>query len=318
MRENDWMLVVQVPKAKAYAPLFRARLILSGIMVLALSLIIYLVIRNTRGLVGKLEAADTAKEDLRAQLFSAAKLASVGEMAAGVAHEINNPLAIIYEEVGMIKDILDPQFKQELNNEDLRERMQAITDAAMRGRAITSKLLAFSRRHDPTPEASDLNLLLMRVLAVKESEFRVSNIEVKTEYTDALPEVMINRNQIDQVILNLLHNARDAIITQAPHGTITMRSGLEDGWVYAEIQDTGCGMTDEQMQKIFFPFFTTKGVGKGTGLGLSISYGIIKSHGGRIEVESEQGVGSTFRVMFPKARVQTAKGAGEEGKEQRR
>jgi len=296
LTENDWALVVRVPVDRAYASLSHARLVLTGIMLTAMGFLLYVVFRSTRKIVGKLEKADTAKEDLRLHLFNAAKLASVGEMAAGVAHEINNPLAIIYEEASMMQDILDPQFGQEFKREDFQERLAAIKEATLRGRTITGKLMAFARRHDPDPEPSDINLLLERVLAVKDTEFKTSNIEVVRDHAEGLPQVMINRNQIDQVILNLLNNAKDAIDHD---GRITTRTRLNGKSVRIEVQDTGSGMSPEVIERIFFPFFTTKGVGKGTGLGLSISYGIIESHGGRIQVKSKVGNGTIFTIWLP-------------------
>ncbi len=296
LTEVDWALVVRVPQAKAYAPISNARFILVGFVALTLILIVYVVRRSTNRMVGRLESADTAKEELRLQLFNAAKLASVGEMAAGVAHEINNPLAIIYEEASMMKDILNPQFGQELNLNDFGERLNAITDAALRGRSITSKLMAFARKHDPNPEPTDIQVMLEKVIDVKLLDFKTSNIEVVRDYKDDLPWVMVNRNQMDQVLLNLLNNAKDAI---ERNGVITARLASEDNWVRIDIQDTGQGMSPEVQEKIFMPFFTTKGVGKGTGLGLSISYGIVNSLGGRIEVKSSPGKGSTFSILLP-------------------
>ena len=292
----DWGLVVRVPTAIALAPVRRARLMLVGILMLALVVLVLLVARRTSKIVGRLEAADTSKVDLQRQLFNAAKLASVGEMAAGVAHEINNPLAIVYEEAGMMRDVLNPQFNQQLDPDDFRERLDAIMAASIRGRTITRKLMAFARKHDTELELADINHVLEMALSIKETEFKVSNVEVRREFTEGLPRVLVNLNQMEQVLLNLLNNARDAMDGQ---GSITVRSRLEDMCVCFDVEDTGCGMSAEQMEKVFFPFFTTKGVGKGTGLGLSISYGIIKSLGGRIEVRSEEGAGTTFTVMFP-------------------
>jgi two-component system, NtrC family, sensor kinase len=296
LTENEWALVVRVPKDKAYAPLSNARFVMLGIMLAAIFIIFVVVFRRTKKLVGQLEATDKAKEDLRGQLFNAAKLASVGEMAAGVAHEINNPLAIIYEEASMMIDIMDPQFGQELDPDDFTERLNAIKEATMRGRSITSKLMAFARRHEPDPEPSDINMLIDRVLEVKALDFKVSNIEIYRDYAAELPWVMVNRNQMDQVLLNLLNNAKDAMNGA---GQLTIQTRLVDRWVNVKVKDTGLGMTPEIMEKIFYPFFTTKGVGKGTGLGLSISHGIVESFGGQINVESEVGAGTTFTILLP-------------------
>ncbi len=296
LAEHDWVLVVRVPEAAAYAPLRRATYLLVGAVLLAAVLIVVLVVRSSGRLVGKLEQADQARADLRGQLFHAAKLASVGEMAAGVAHEINNPLAIIYEETGMMKDSLDPRFAQDVDLEDFAERLNAIEEAALRGRSITRKLLAFSRQHESDAEPTDLNLVLQRVLNVKETEFKVSNIETSLELDTAVPLVDLNRNQLDQVILNLLNNAKDAI---GENGRITLRTRVEAASACIDIRDSGCGMTSEQLENAFFPFYTTKEVGRGTGLGLSISYGIVSAMGGSIEVDSEVGQGTTFTVSLP-------------------
>ncbi len=293
---NDWALVVQVPAAQAYAPLRRARVALVAIMVLLLAFIVGVVVRSTRKLVGRLEAADEAQRSLTLHLFNAAKLASVGEIAAGVAHEINNPLAIIYEEAALVTDLLDPSFGQTMDAAELRERLGAIKEAALRGRDITRKLLAFARQDEPELAPVQLESVVERVLKVKEMDLRTSNIEVRKEFAPVLPEIVASANQLEQVLLNLINNARDAI---GSNGRITLRTRVENGWVELDIGDTGRGMAPEVLGKVFFPFFTTKGVGKGTGLGLSISYGIIKSMGGRIEVQSRVGAGTTFTLFFP-------------------
>ena len=292
----DWGLVVRVPTAIALQPVHRARFALVGMLLLALAILVLLVVRRTHKIVNQLEAADRSRTDLRGQLFNAAKLASVGEMATGVAHEINNPLAIIYEEAGMMRDVLDPEFGLEVDPDDFRERLDAVKAAAIRGRTITRQLMAFARKHDVELEPVDINAFLDRVLALKATKLKVSNIEVRRDYAEDLPPALGNLNQLEQVLHNLLNNAIDAI--DGP-GRIAVRSRREGDTVSFDVEDTGSGMSPELLENVFFPFFTTKGVGKGTGLGLSISYGIIKSLGGRIEVNSEEGVGTTFTVMFP-------------------
>ncbi len=296
LNENDWALVVRLPKDRAYGPLRTAGLVMAGVMLVVLLFVVFVVIRNTRKIIRRFEAADVAKENLRHQLFSAAKLASVGEMAAGVAHEINNPLAIVYEEASMLKDLMDPQFGGQLKQEDLKERLEAIIEAIRRGRTITGKLLAFARPHEPEPESTNINLLVDRVIDAKEADFEISNIAVSKEFTDKLPVAMVNRNQMDQVMLNLLNNAKDAM---GETGQMTVRTRLVNEWIGIDVEDSGHGMTPEVIEQIFFPFFTTKGVGKGTGLGLSISYGIIKALGGKMEVKSDVGRGTIFTILLP-------------------
>jgi two-component system NtrC family sensor kinase len=279
--------------------LWPTRLVLDGIALLMLCLIVFFVPRFARGLVARLEAADTSKRKLTDQLFSAAKMASVGEMAAGVAHEINNPLAIIYEEASMILDIMNPEFGMQLDMADLQERLTVIKEATMRGRNITRNLLAFSRKNDPDPKTIDINDLITRTLKTRETACMVANVVIKTELDRHIPKVTLNPNQMVQVIVNLVNNAKDAM---PEGGTLTVRTGAAQEGVRIQVQDTGSGMSPEVMQRIFFPFFTTKVVGKGTGLGLSISYGIIKSFGGRIEVQSEVDQGTTFIIELPAAK----------------
>jgi two-component system NtrC family sensor kinase len=169
--------------------------------------------------------------------------------------------------------------------------------------------MAFARQHEPLPETVDVHGLLEQVLAMKEVDLSVSNVEVRKEFCSGRPEVFVTRNQLEQVFINLLNNARDAMDGA---GRVTLRTRRVGKGVEIDVEDTGCGMTDQQMENIFFPFFTTKGVGKGTGLGLSISYGIVKSFGGGIEVVSEVGVGSRFTVVLPAADTGVRRRTGEQ------
>jgi len=299
LQKSDWWLVVRVPEDQAYAPLRRAQAGIGAIMLATLIVVVAVALRSTKSLVSRLEAADTARGDLQRQLFNAAKLASVGEMAAGVAHEINNPLAVIYEEAGIMLDMLNPEFRREPDMDDFRERLTTIEETSIRGRKITRQLLAFSRKDEPNPVDLDMNDLVRHCLFTKETEFLVSDIEVHTDLADDLPPVPADHNQMEQVLLNLLNNARDAI---SDEGRITVQSRLARDAVQIQVSDDGCGMSQDLMERVFFPFFTTKGVGKGTGLGLSISYGIVKGLGGNIEVESEPGKGTTFTITLPVAR----------------
>ena len=299
LTEANWAVVVQVPASKAHRELWNARLVLSGIMLVALGLIVFFIMRFARKDAARMEAADATQRNLTDQLFSAAKMASVGEMAAGVAHEINNPLAIIYEEASMILDIMNPEFGLKLDMADLLERLTAIKDATMRGRNITRNLLAFSRQNEPDPKTIDINDLVTRTLKTRETACLVANVVIKTKLDRHIPKVTLNPNQMIQVIVNLVNNAKDAM---PEGGTLTVSTGAVEEGIRIKVQDTGSGMSPEVLQRIFFPFFTTKAVGKGTGLGLSISYGIIKSFGGRIEVHSEVGQGTTFIIELPAAK----------------
>jgi two-component system NtrC family sensor kinase len=170
-----------------------------------------------------------------------------------------------------------------------------------RARGITKKLLGFSRRTEPRPTLTNVNKLLDDVVSgLKEREFALSNIKLIRDYDLKLPKLLIDRDEMAQVFLNLINNAGDAI-HESPTGggTITLATRHDDNHVRISVTDTGVGMEPEQMKKIFLPFFTTKEVGKGTGLGLSVSLSIVESVGGTIEVQSVPGAGSSFTVVLP-------------------
>jgi two-component system NtrC family sensor kinase len=247
---------------------------------------------------GKLVAQQKETDQTRAQLEHAAKLASVGELASGIAHEINNPLAVITEESGLLMDYTDPQFGQTLDQNDLRERLDSIQKAAFRCRDITRKLLRFVRKTDFNLQEHNVHNIIDGVVdGLLGPEITVSKISIERHYNHYLSRLRTDANQLQQVILNIINNAGDAIGDK--EGIITIRTIEKEKKIVIEISDNGCGMTPDQLERVFLPFFTTKEVGKGTGLGLSVSYGIIRGLGGDIEVESTKDVGTTFRLILP-------------------
>jgi two-component system, NtrC family, sensor kinase len=221
----------------------------------------------------------------------------VGQLAGGVAHEINNPLAIIASEAGLMRDMLDPSLGLECTPETLIRELNEIDKAVYRAKNITQKILSFVRRTDPKLTPCDVRQLLEDVVSgVKEQEFSVSNITVDRDFEPNIPKLMLDPDLMRQVFLNLINNASDAVTEGS---TISLKTRLEDGWIKITVADDGVGMNAEQIQKAFMPFYTTKEVGKGTGLGLSISQNIVEGFGGRIEVVSQQGAGSAFTVCLP-------------------
>jgi two-component system NtrC family sensor kinase len=242
-------------------------------------------------------AEDTVRRELSGQLQHAARLASVGELSAVVAHYINNPLAIIAEESGLLQDLISPDFSDQLDRQELDEHLAAISEAAFRARDITRKLLSFVRRADVVPSLLDLNEVVEDAIAgLLEREMTVANIEVVRDFAADLPPVLADGGQIEQVLVNLVTNAIDAMPTG---GRLILSTAVDGPTVRVGVVDTGVGIAAAQMEKIFMPFHTTKEVGKGTGLGLSVSYSIVKGHGGDIQVESSPGSGSTFTVVLP-------------------
>jgi two-component system NtrC family sensor kinase len=267
-----------------------------SLLVSAVLILIAVVVIVNRA--GKLVAQQKETDQTRAQLEHAAKLASVGELASGIAHEINNPLAVITEESGLLMDYTDPQFGQTLDQDDLRERLDSIQKAAFRCRDITRKLLRFVRKTDFDLQEHDIHSIIDGVVdGLLGPEITVSKIGIERQYDRSLSKLKTDANQLQQVILNIVNNAGDAIGDK--EGTITIRTRGQGKKLMIDISDTGCGMTADQLEKVFLPFFTTKEVGKGTGLGLSVSYGIIRGLGGEIEVESAKDVGTTFRIILP-------------------
>ena len=226
------------------------------------------------------------------ELLHKEKLASMGQLAAGVAHEINNPLGsillfaeMLYEEAGE----KDPR----------RKDLKMITQETLRCKKIVSDLLNFARQQEILAQASDVNEILNQAVNSVSHQPNFNNVQIVKRFAADLPTLQADPAQLIQVFVNLLNNAADAM---PEGGTITLATRLEDGrGVQIEITDTGRGIPEENLSKLFTPFFTTKPVGKGTGLGLSIAYGIIKMHRGQIGVKSRVGQGTTFQITLPLA-----------------
>lgn len=241
------------------------------------------------------EELERAYEELQRsqeQLIRAARLATVGELAAIVAHELNNPLTAIlgYSQLAMA---------QIEDGSPLKEDLKVIEGEALRTKEIVRRLLDFAREVRPKTVEFDLNEVVEESVKVLAYELEASNIKVEKDLDPSLPKVMADPGQIRQVLTNMIVNAKDAM---EPKGGGTLRLATrsrEPGWVEVEISDTGVGIPPEHLPRIFDPFFTTKEPGKGTGLGLTVCHRIVSQHGGRIEVESQVGEGTTFRVILP-------------------
>jgi len=236
-------------------------------------------------------------QQLQEMLAHASKLASIGELAAGVAHEINNPLAIIMATSGVIRDMLNPEFELDHSPEAICKELSIIDTAANRAKGITRKLQDMGKNRVPCSIHCDVNALVDEVLnRLKKVEFKSKHIELVTNYSPDLPQILAEPDPLRQVFGNILINASDAI---ADKGTITVSTATKEGMIAITITDTGKGIPSENLQRIFNPFYTTKGGGKGTGLGLSIAASIVKYLGGTIKVNSIQGTGSSFTVLLP-------------------
>lgn len=299
---TDWALLTVPVDPQRTRSLNDAGLMLGAVSAAFIFAGFSTILIRSRTVVRRLERQDSERARLADELHHAARLASVGELAAGIAHEINNPLAIITEEAGLIRDLLDPKISGSGPTEDLVPHLETIHAAAFRARDITRRLLTFVRKVDVAPVRVDVNRQLEEILGgFLEHEMVTSCIEFSRNYASGLPPVLVDPGQLEQVVVNLVTNAIDAI---SGGGKIDVATRLEGAEVVITVTDTGCGIPAALLERIFMPFFTTKEVGRGTGLGLSVSYGIVKGMGGRIDVESEVGKGTRFLIRLPAASEQ--------------
>ncbi len=231
------------------------------------------------------------KEFTKRKIMESERLAIVGQLAANVAHELNNPLQgiVTYSSLLLEKDICD---------EPSRQNLEKISIQANRCREIIRGLLDFSRQKKPQKTLTDINALLRRCISLMENQAQFHNITIVQNFDETLPMIVVDPSQIERVFLNLIINAAEAMNGS---GTLTLTTGfgINAKNIEIEVKDTGHGISMENMEKIFNPFFTTKEIGHGVGLGLAISYGIVKEHNGEITVESEYGKGATFTVALP-------------------
>lgn len=246
-------------------------------------------------LVDKLGKAYNELNETQEQLRIAEKLASIGQLAAGVAHEINNPLGSILIYSSMLKNTIEKATADEQSREDL----DLIIDEAKRCKNIVANLLNFARQGKLNLTTVNFSKLLNSVIKLVRKNPDYADVNIKVETDGKGNQIEADEDQLKQVLLNLLNNACEAM-SEIQEKTITVKLSNEENEIVAEITDRGCGISQENYGKIFTPFFTTKKIGKGTGLGLAISYGIIKMHRGDISFKSEVGKGTTFKLKLPK------------------
>ena len=244
--------------------------------------------------LGRLVLLDdiTQRVRLEDQMVQTEKLTSLGLLAAGVAHEVNTPLAVISNYIQMLA-------KQIPSDDPRQKTIERIVKQTFRASEIVNNLLNFSRTGGAEPVEVDLNSVLEETLTLVQHPFKTAQVNVVRNYSEKLPLVLGSTTRLQQVFLNLFMNARDAM---PGGGMLEVRTGARNGSVEIEVTDTGSGIPPEHLHRIFDPFFTTKSTGRGTGLGLSVSYGIIKEHAGKVDVRSTVGKGTSFRLEFPVAR----------------
>jgi len=298
LKNGDWLLVYQQLAADAFADLNKTFKITTILMLLGPLAVVIMAFTLSRMIVNRIARADMEKQLMNEKVVEAGKLASVGELAAGVAHEINNPVAIMVEEAGWMGDLLqEEEFKESQNLAEFKKSIDQIQAQGRRCKQITHKLLSFARKTDGTVQDVDINDMLEELVALSAQRAKYSMVEIQSDYQESLPGVKVSLSELQQVFFNIINNAIDAMENNG--GKLKISSRQEDNHILVEISDTGKGIPEANLSRIFDPFFTTKPIGKGTGLGLSICYGIIDKMGGKIQCKSSVGVGTTFWVYIP-------------------
>jgi two-component system NtrC family sensor kinase len=237
----------------------------------------------------KVQERTAELKKIHGQLFRSEKLASLGKLAAGVAHEINNPLTGVLTNSSLLLEDLE-------DGDPKKDDVQVIVNETIRCREIVKRLLDFARQTKPLKKQTNINSLIENIVLLVRNQTSFRNINIERNLSENIPEIMADSDQIQQVFINFILNASDAM---PKGGTLNIDSRIMENGEFIEIRftDNGTGISEENKNRIFDPFFTTKE--SGTGLGLSITYGIVEQHGGTIHVESELGKGTTFIVQLP-------------------
>lgn len=305
----DWRMVFRQDAGDALRDMWNAELFTLIIFLVGCTAIVSVSFTLSKNLVKRIARADRKNEAMNQQVVESGKLASIGRLAAGIAHEINNPVAIMVEEAGWMSDLLEeeagmtPDGRSEFNR-----AIAQITTQGRRCKDITHKLLSFARKSDATEADIDINETIREIVGLTAQMARYNNVTISTRLAPDLPFIRFSPSELQQVILNLTNNAIDAMGKDG--GTVEIVTGVktqDDNWIEIKVDDNGPGIPAQYLDRIFDPFFTTKAVGKGTGLGLSICYGIIQKMGGTIEVESHVGQGTRFLIRLPVNVHQTTK-----------
>jgi len=296
LNKGRWMLVAQQDEAEIRAPI-NAALVWGGLVVLlSVLLVVVTVVLATRHLTDRIARANERTRAMSRDLMRSSKLASVGELATGLAHEINNPLAILSAEQTNIEDALG---ELDVGSSGLEEIAGSVTRSKKQiGRcgAITAKMLQFGRQGEALLQPTDIEPKIHEIVSLLGKQAEIRNIRLTAEVTPGLPSVMVDPTELEQTLVNLTNNAMQAINGS---GEITISATSEGQELRLEVRDTGCGIPADDLDRLFQPFFTTKPVGEGTGLGLSVCYGMVRGWGGTIEAQSQVGGGTSMIIRLP-------------------
>ncbi len=294
---GQWFLVLQTNVASSLASYDKARRMDTVLVAAAAALIVLVAVLLTRSMIGSLARAEHERSVLTHQVREVEKLALIGRLSASVAHEINNPLQLITDQAGLMHELMDEESQDAVKHlGDYRQSIGKIRTQVGRASTITRRLLGFSRTQDGERSDTDVNQAVEETVALFEHEAKRHQIAIERQYDAALPKTWTDAAQLQQVILNVLHNAIDAI---GSDGRIEISSRLAGGRIVVEFADSGPGLTGEVMQRLYDPFFTTKPKGKGTGLGLYVSRDIMARLGGELAAANRDGGGAVFSVCLP-------------------
>jgi len=306
LQEKEWLLVVRQETADAFKSLRSATFTILLIMILGGVTITILAYTLTRQIIRRMQRIDVEKQQLGRQLVRATRLAELGQMAAGFAHEINNPLQIMKSDRALMEMIFSDLKKKgilpEPDIKDLEETLAQLKLQIERCSKITQAILEFGRKSEPTEQDVDVGAFISQLTSMISEKASVQGISLKKEISEQTPLLRADPSQLQQVLLNLFNNAIDAITERhgCEGGELLVQAGPDtNGRVRISVRDNGAGISPDNLKKIFAPFFTTKPPGKGTGLGLYVCYGIIEGMGGTMEVESKRGLGTNFVVVLP-------------------
>jgi len=294
---DKWLLVISQEVEEEMATFYATRSIEIAIIMAGVLAIVIVTLLTTRMMMRRLRETDGRLDELNAQLVQSDKLAALGKMAAGVAHEINNPLAVILQKTGWMEDLLEEEDLRHCNNYgELKASISKIEEHVERAKKVVHGMLGYVRKMEPRLEDVDINQTVMQTISLLNNYARINNIEIRTDFEKELPIIASDQAQLQQVFLNIINNAIDAT---GKDGVIWIRTKRDDAWLKVDIEDTGPGIPPDKQKRVFDPFYTTKEPGKGTGLGLWISYNIIEKMGGNMSFETEVGKGTTFTIRIP-------------------
>ncbi len=304
LNDRRWMLVVEQEEGEIRAPVRQAMAWGTLVILIAVVLLVVTTLLATWHLTSRIDRANQERDEMQRDLLRSAKLASIGELATGLAHEINNPLAVISAETTNLGDQIEDLELEGPVREGLEKSVDRCKRMVKRCSGITSKMLQFGHKTESRLKPTVIAPLLRESVRMLQQQARVRNIDLQLDIEPHLPRPVLDSTELEQVLVNLINNAMDAINGRGV-GVVKIAARHTGTQVRLSVSDSGGGIAPADLDRIFQPFFTTKPIGKGTGLGLSVCYGIVHGWGGTIEAESTLGTGTVMTVVLPVQKGET-------------